>query len=352
MIPLAMDERGQTHARAQEPSSAFAATAGSSSSASHAVVRSPAPATEPCPYDVYFAAFSVMSRHVETGAPLELLPLPALRRDIAGALPASPGELSVPDSALRATMDDFRALQQQQQKRASSSVSGTLLKYSSRETAIILGVVDSFCHDHGLAPEDVCSQLRPARAHLKGPKKELVRQLFDDVAAIVPYRQRDALKFFVERKVFLSVHALKGRWSDEEKDRLVALHAQIGPKWARLARELGKRAEDVRVVFKQLECVKKGKYTPEEEARLEGAVREVVGMRDRPLADLPQLGISWSAVAQLMRNERNSVEYQIKWMHLRQRLLFGKAGVAAADDLLRIDLLVVEVSTCYKDGRA
>lgn len=96
------------------------------------------------------------------------------------------------------------------------------------------------------------------------------------------------------------------------------------------------------MVYKQLMSVKKGKYTPEEEERLISAIRQVLGMENSPVTELPALGIKWQAVAQLMNNERNSVEYQIKWGHLRQRLLFGKNPNVNEEDQIQTDLRILD----------
>ena len=96
------------------------------------------------------------------------------------------------------------------------------------------------------------------------------------------------------------------------------------------------------MVYKQLMSVKKGKYTPEEEERLISAIRQVLGLDNCPVNELPALGIKWQAVAQIMNNERNSVEYQIKWGHLRQKLLFGRNPSINEEDQIQSGLRILE----------
>lgn len=257
-----------------------------------------------CSFELYRIVFQILGRCESVDA----LPFHFLRNEVATCQTIGERE-DVSDEVLARIIDDYRVVQQQRDKRA---VTSSILKYSKSETEIILTIVRSYILENSLTPEDICPALRPDSDHLKGAKKELVRKLFDHLHSLLPYRQRDTLKFFVERKIFLTVHQLRGRWTDEEKNRLLSLYEVHGPRWAKLGRELGKRHEDVRMVHKQLMSVKKGKYTSEEESRLIAAIRGVLGKLDCPVSDIPYLGISWQSVAKLMNNERNSVEYQIK----------------------------------------
>lgn len=52
------------------------------------------------------------------------------------------------------------------------------------------------------------------------------------------------------------------------------------------------------------------KFSEDEDRRLVKAIRRSVGMRSCPVSELPLLGIAWSAVADLMNNERGAPEYQ------------------------------------------
>lgn len=287
------------------------------------------------PYELYKAMFQVLSRYPT----IDQVQLPLLHAELEVLLRIPSGSLPMDTAMLKNIIEDYRIILQQKDKRL---ITQGVLKYSKRETDIILGIVRSFVKENNLSLADVCPSLRPDSDHLKGPKKELIRKLFDDLFLMIPYRHRDTIKFFVERKLFLTVHTLRGRWTDEEKERLLSLYEVHGPKWARLGRELSKRHEDVRMVYRQLMSQKKGKYSAEEENRLIAAIRQVLGKYDCPVSELPALGIGWAAVAKLMNSERNSVEYQIKWGHLRQRLVHGKTYNASEEDQAAADLHILE----------
>ena len=175
------------------------------------------------------------------------LSLPTFRNEVASQLPPDSAIAihTISDDILQIVIDDYLITVQQKEKRL---ITSSILKYSRRETEIILGAVRAYMKDYSLSLEDVCPSLRPDSDHLKGTKKDLIRRLFDELHRMLPYRQRDTIKFFVERKLFLSIQPLRGRWTEEEKGRLLALYEKYGPKWAKLGRELHKRHEDVRWV--------------------------------------------------------------------------------------------------------
>lgn len=200
---------------------------------------------DPLPYSYDLMKFCFLTLQRYETPNLATLNLQSFRNDVATHLPRenSVDIFNISDQILLKVIDDYLITVQQKEKR---SITPSILKYSKRETEIILGAVRAYMKEYSLSLEDVCPSLRPDSDHLKGAKKDLIRRLFDELHMMLPYRQRDTIKFFVERKLFLSIEPLRGRWTDEEKERLLSLYDKYGPKWAKLGRELHKRHEDVR----------------------------------------------------------------------------------------------------------
>jgi hypothetical protein len=197
------------------------------------------------PYEIYKACFLALHNHDASSIPT--LNIDIVRLETQAVL-ATDVVVAVEDEVLKKMMEDYVVTLQQKEKR---SVTTSILKYSRKETDIIIGAVKSFLRDYSLSPEDVCPSLRSSGDHLKGAKKDLTRKLFDDLQLMLPYRHRDTIKYFIERKLFLMAQPShsKGRWTNQDKERLLELHEKFGSKWAKLGRELGKRPEDVRCVI-------------------------------------------------------------------------------------------------------
>lgn len=108
------------------------------------------------------------------------------------------------------------------------------------------------------------------------------------------------------------------------------------------------------------------KFTEDEDRRLVKAIRKVVGMRHSPVSELPLVGVAWSAVADLMNNERGPPEYlarccifnhpidliaYVRWTkNLRYRLVYGNASELPffAKDLKILEVLfkMILLSKC------
>jgi hypothetical protein len=296
----------------------------------------------PYPYNIFKAAFIIL--HTYTS--IESIDLTKFKTEISHQFRIPLEDmLAVGDDTLRKIIQDYRVVLIQTERR---NISSALLKYSRREAEVLLGLVGAYLRDYSMNLDDVCPGLRTDSEHLKGAKKDLIRNLFDDLPLIFPYRKRDTMKYFIERKLYLSVHNIRGRWSDEDKERLLELYQTHGAKWAKLGRALNKRHEDVRSAYKQMTAKRKGKYSPEEEDRLVDCIRQVTGKMLCPMEELPQLGIAWQHVAKLMGFGRTSIEYQMKWGHLRQRLVFGKvASNINEEDAALHDLLILQAPLTY-----
>ena len=81
---------------------------------------------------------------------------------------------------------------------------------------------------------------------------------------------------------------MQGKWSIEDSKRLLHLYAEKGNKWAEIGAALGRHPENTRYKFRELalgEAAVKGKWTPEDEAKLTELVTQYI--EERPVGHLP-----------------------------------------------------------------
>ena len=76
----------------------------------------------------------------------------------------------------------------------------------------------------------------------------------------------------------------QGKWSAEDTAKLLQLHAERGNKWKQIGAALGRHPENCRYKHRDLllgETERKGKWSPEEEAKLLDLVTHYI--EERPV---------------------------------------------------------------------
>ena len=116
--------------------------------------------------------------------------------------------------------------------------------WSRAEDVELLAAYDSYCVSHGLGSG--AERLRPLEA-TRGKSKG---GCWLEVAASIQYRTVRSVSRRAIR--LLSPDNHKGLWSQEERQKLLLLHARHGPAWKAIGAELGRLPATVSVMYHRL----------------------------------------------------------------------------------------------------
>lgn len=201
-----------------------------------------------------------------------------------------------------------------------------------------------FCNTHGIAGRTFDAMVQhserggeewPVQTHIcnKG-------DFWNDVYALIPDRDRRSVYRFMRRH-FQDTTQKAHEWTPEQDEELIKLHAQHGPKYAHIAKLLGRSDDDVTQRWKnrlQHRATKKTGAWSEEELRafmrsLEEYRSLLIASSAEPqkagkdIWDMDLKSISWGSISNGMDNSRTRQQCADKWRkiqknvaHLRQTL--------------------------------
>lgn len=142
--------------------------------------------------------------------------------------------------------------------------------YSSAEQQTIRDGVISFAQARNLSTEDFSWIFAG-----KGQRSSDVLGLWKHVAIALPKRTIKSVAAAGNR--LFHPDAKKGKWTPEEDEELSSLVAELANKWVQIGSRLGRTREACRVRWREIQLgneKKKGKWSPDEELRLQNAVNE------------------------------------------------------------------------------
>jgi hypothetical protein len=201
-----------------------------------------------------------------------------------------------------------------------------------------------FCNTHGIAGRTFDAMVQhserggeewPVQTHIcnKG-------EFWNDVYSLIPDRDRRSVYRFMRRH-FQDTTQKAHDWTPEQDEELIKLHAQHGPKYAHIAKLLGRSDDDVTQRWKnrlQHRATKKTGAWSEEELRkfmrsLEEYRNLLISSSAEPqkagkdIWDMDLKSISWGSISNGMGNSRTRQQCADKWRkiqknvaHLRQTL--------------------------------
>jgi len=181
-------------------------------------------------------------------------------------------------------------------------------KFSATESSVIMSHLREFLADNNLQAEDL---VVAEGKHRKG-EKALVTQMWASISSLLPNRMHKSIYNHGLRQL---ARESKTQWSNEEKNMLAALVRERGTQWASIGRQLGRHANDCKLMHERsTKRVKSGRFTKQEDAELLAAVLRVTGcaaLDQVPTSDLP-----WQAISKEMGNERHDLDYLRRWHKL------------------------------------
>ena len=158
-------------------------------------------------------------------------------------------------------------------------------------------------------------------------KSEFWRNIYESM----PQRDRRSVYRFMRRHFQASTQK-PHEWTREQDDELVSLHSQHGPKWAYIAKLIGRSDDDVVQRWKnRLEhrnTMLRGPWSAEEIRELQNALnRSWKAMRDsgvevgRDIYEMEETLVGWGHVSERMQHRRSRQQCADKWRRIRRRIL-------------------------------
>ncbi|KAF3386882.1 DNA-binding protein REB1 [Penicillium rolfsii] len=201
-----------------------------------------------------------------------------------------------------------------------------------------------FCNTHGIAGRTFDAMVQhserggeewPVQTHVCNKS-----DFWNDIYSLIPDRDRRSVYRFMRRH-FQDTTQKAHDWTPEQDEELVKLHAQHGPKYAHIAKLLGRSDDDVTQRWKnrlQHRATKKTGAWSEEELRafmrsleeyrnllIESSAEPQKAGKD--IWDMDLKSISWGSISNGMENSRTRQQCADKWRkiqknvaHMRQTL--------------------------------
>jgi hypothetical protein len=157
---------------------------------------------------------------------------------------------------------------------------------------------------------------------------------WNDIYALIPDRDRRSVYRFMRRH-FQNTTQKAHDWTPEQDDELIRLHAQHGPKYAHIAKLLGRSDDDVTQRWKnrlQYRATKKtGAWS---EAELRAFMRSLEEYRNLLIAssaepekagkdiwEMDLKSISWGSISNGMENSRTRQQCADKWRKISKNII-------------------------------
>lgn len=191
-----------------------------------------------------------------------------------------------------------------------------------------------FCNENNITPELFDRLVQDSRKNRDGrlSLEGISRTAFwQSVYNLLPQRDRRSVYRFMRRH-FQASSQKPHQWTKEQDDELEQMHAQYGPKWAKIARELGRTQDDVVQRWKNhvehRRTLKWGPWSEEEIEALQNALRHSwTALHDsgvdvgKDIYEMDESLISWGVVSNLMDNTRSRQQCADRWRKIKRAVL-------------------------------
>lgn len=254
--------------------------------------------------------------------------------------PSSTKEPAKANSRASSALPDRTSTSQNKQKpsRAESAAKKERLTgfFTSEEVQKLENFKLNFCNTHGLSADNFDRMVQHSDRD-KGvefpcdsdiiTKPEFWKTIYDTI----PMRdQRSVYRFM--RRHFQASTQKPHQWSHEQDDELVSMHARYGPKWAYIAKLLGRSDDDVVQRWKnRLEhraTMLRGPWSAHEIRSLQDALQATWKANKKagynPGKDIYEMDetlIGWGQVSDRMQHVRSRQQCADKWRRIRRKVL-------------------------------
>lgn len=181
-------------------------------------------------------------------------------------------------------------------------------KFSAIEAQQIKEAVENYARNNSMTVEQVRDEL----IHSSERRKD--QKFFSEMAAAVPLRPVIAVYHYIRRAYH--PNQKMGDWTSEQDSALKDAVIRLGPKWEKVAPEVGRAASDCRDRYRNhihhRDRRKSGAWTKAEEEEL---VKIITSLTNKEVKDLKAEGeIFWVAVSEKMQGTRSPQQCRIKWL--------------------------------------
>jgi hypothetical protein len=209
--------------------------------------------------------------------------------------------------------------------------------FIEEEVKALEGFKIQFCNTHGIAGRTFDAMVQHSeRGGEEWPVQTYIctkGDFWNDVYSLIPDRDRRSIYRFMRRH-FQDTTQKAHDWTPEQDEELIKLHAQHGPKYAHIAKLLGRSDDDVTQRWKnrlQHRATKRTGAWSEEELR--AFMRSLEEYRNLLLAssleprkagkdiwDMDLKSISWGSISNGMENSRTRQQCADKWRKISKNV--------------------------------
>ncbi|RMJ27403.1 Dna-binding protein [Aspergillus sp. HF37] len=198
-----------------------------------------------------------------------------------------------------------------------------------------------FCNDHGLSGDtfDLMVQHSDRSKRSDFPCSSDIISKYDfwrAIYAILPGRARRSTYRFMRRHFQASTQK-PHLWTEEQDEELVSLYMKHGPKFAYIAKLIGRCDDDVVQRWKNRlehrDKMRRGPWSSDESSGLLGAVQAAydslikAGTKvGKDVYEMDETLIGWGVVSDRMQNRRSRQQCADKWRRVRRSVLNKRAN--------------------------
>lgn len=217
-------------------------------------------------------------------------------------------------------------------------------RFTSAENEIVKQAVLNYIEKHELGDEGL-DMILNSRKHtnMKGCWKE--------IASAIPYRPYRSV---YARARILFMRSESRKWTQEEKDAVLAYHEVHGNNWKLLAGVLGKHRWHVKDTYRRIKLtnLKKGKWSQEECQKLFDLVNTDLQLKlseeKKSKHGMLRDNICWSAISDEL-STRNVATCCMKWYRQLTSPMVADGVWADSDDYRLLSALYSLDATCMED---
>lgn len=201
--------------------------------------------------------------------------------------------------------------------------------FTQEEMGMLDDFMSRYCLLHNMTRDALCR-----RVWSNERKKD---NFWDEISVVLPHRSRASVYKHIRRAYH--VFESRGKWTQEEEERLSRLYAEKGAQWKVIGIEMSRMPEDCRDRWRNyVKCGTnrvQNKWSTTEETRLREIVSQI-------LTESPDTDINWTAVSELMGSTRSRIQCRYKWNKIIKRATTAKIEAMMSDDKLALLRYILE----------
>lgn len=208
--------------------------------------------------------------------------------------------------------------------------------FEEKETKAVEKFKVEFCNSHGLDATTFDAMVQHSeRSETEFPCSADVgkKEFWSSVFELLPDRDRRSVYRFMRRHFQHSTQK-PHEWTEEQDEELIQMHAKYGPKWTKIARDLGRSDDDVTQRWKNhlehRETMRHGTWSKQElQDLLHYVVQIAKDRQERGSSEneyqMDDKIIPWGTISNNMRNLRTRQQCADRWRKIRKAILHTRA---------------------------